>query len=277
MKRNLLVALLLGLSFSVQGALAEWTTSKRITWTSGFSLAPAVAIDSKDAIHVVWMDNTTGSYDIYYRKSEDGGATWSPRQSIVQTSGDSIYPAIAIGSSGALHVVWYDQTYGYPEIYYKKSPDAGMTWNPAKRLTCTTSSWSEDPAIAIDTNDVVHVVWLDESPGNPDVFYRSSSDGGTTWTAARRLTWTSGNTATLSIVSASSETIYAAWGNGPPTEIYSKKSPDGGATWSFVTRLTWTSGSSWEPAMAADSKDTIHLVWRDETPGNPEIYYKHGQ
>jgi hypothetical protein len=46
---------------------ASWTT-KRLTYNSGFSESPAMAIDSIDHIHVVWQDNTPTNYDIYYKK-----------------------------------------------------------------------------------------------------------------------------------------------------------------------------------------------------------------
>jgi hypothetical protein len=51
------------------------------------------------------------------------------------------------------------------------------------------SGW---PAIAADSVNNIHVSWMDDTPGNAEVFYRKSTDGGAAWAAAKRLTWTSG-------------------------------------------------------------------------------------
>jgi len=44
---------------------------------------------------------------------------WTPSQGLPWTTGDSKFPAIAVDSSGNLHVVWWDDTPGNSEIYYK--------------------------------------------------------------------------------------------------------------------------------------------------------------
>jgi len=44
---------------------------KRLTYTSGFSGSPAIAVQSANKLHVVWEDNTTGNFELYYKKSTD--------------------------------------------------------------------------------------------------------------------------------------------------------------------------------------------------------------
>lgn len=68
MKLAIKVIAVLALFLFVQAAQAQWTPVKRITWTSGSSYYPAIAIDSTDIIHVVWQDNTPGNYEVYYLK-----------------------------------------------------------------------------------------------------------------------------------------------------------------------------------------------------------------
>jgi len=274
MKRMMLAMLILGLSFSAQIAQADWTPAKRITWTSNLSIKPAIAIDSYNDIHVVWMD-TPGNYEIYYKKSTDGGGTWTASKRLTWTSGSSSSPAIAIDSINLIHVVWhdYDSKSGNYEIFYKRSADRGATWSTAKTLTWTSASYV--PTLAIDSDNTIHVVWKSEPPGNNEIYYTRSIDGGATWSTTKRLTWTSGNSYAPAIAISSSNTIYVVWYDDTPgnPEIYHKRSTDGGATWSTAKRLTWTSGVSSSPAIVVNSFNVIYVAWDDDTPGNAEIYH----
>jgi hypothetical protein len=65
------------LLFSAVASGDTWTPNKRLTNTTNHSLHPAIAANGSN-IYVVWEDYTPGSYEIYFKKSDDGGATWSP-------------------------------------------------------------------------------------------------------------------------------------------------------------------------------------------------------
>ena len=253
---------------------AAWSAAQRITWTSGGSSLPAIAIDLSDTIHVVWMDDTPVNREIYYSKSTDGGNSWSSSQRITWTPESSHNPAIAADSSGTIHVVWHDYTPGNYEIYYKRSTDGGNSWGPSQRITWT-SGFSYRPAIAVDSTDSLHVVWHNDIYMD-EIYYKRSTDGGTTWSAAKRLTSNSGYSWVPAIAIYSSGNIHIVWQDETPGnyEIYYKRSEDGGTTWSPAQRITWTSGDSRNPAMAIDSGDTIHVAWDDDTPGASEVYYK---
>jgi hypothetical protein len=87
MKRTGLVIASLGLFLFAQAALADWTPAKRLTWSSGNSSDPAIAIDSNNIIHAVWDDDTQyyGYAEIYYRRSTDSGITWSAAKKVTGT------------------------------------------------------------------------------------------------------------------------------------------------------------------------------------------------
>jgi len=94
--------------------------AKRLSWTSGVSFSPVIAVDSSDNLHLVWDDDTPGNFEIYYKKSTDGGATWTANKRLTWTSSYSWNPSVAVDSSGNVHVVWEDDTPGNWEIYYKR-------------------------------------------------------------------------------------------------------------------------------------------------------------
>ena len=264
-----------GMLFLVLLAQGQWSPATRLTYTAGNSWYPAVAVDSSGRIHVAWRDYTPGNSEIYYKKSGDGGTTWSPDKRLSWTPGDSYAPAIVADPGGNLHVVWDDTTPWKRGIYYRKSTNAGATWSANKRLTWTAihSYW---PAIAADSFGQIHLIWQDDSFGNYDLFYRKSTDGGMTFGARRRLTYTSGASQVPDIAVDQSGSIYVVWQDPTPgnAEIFCKKSPDGGNTWGTNRRLSMNAGDSLAPAIVVDSSDQIHVVWQDKTPGNGEIYYR---
>ena len=89
MKRTGLMMVAFGLFLFAQAAQADWTPAKRLTWNSGDSRLPAIAVDSSGNLHVVWQDDTPGNSEIYYKKSTDGGATWTTSQRLTWNSGAS--------------------------------------------------------------------------------------------------------------------------------------------------------------------------------------------
>jgi len=244
---------------------------RRLTYNAGSSRVPQIAVDSSSNIHVVWMDDTSGNNEIYYKKSTNGGTTWSTRR-FTYNPGNSVSPAIVADSNNYIHVVWSDNTTQWPEIYYKKSTDGGVSWT-TKRLTYK-SSISVMPAIAVDSNNYIHVVWCDTSSGDGNIYYKKSVDGGTSWTT-KRLTNNSGSSQSPKIAVDSNNYIHVVWHDYTPGnfEIYYKRSTDGGASWT-TKRLTWNSEPSALPSISIDSMDYIHIVWLDDTPGNGEIFYK---
>ena len=271
-KRAIIILVICGMFLLFQSLEATWFF-KRLTWNTGFSSAPTIALDSNNHIHVVWEDNTPGNYEIFHKKSTNKGVNWTLKR-LTWNSGQSYYPAIAIDTNNHIHIVWFDMTPGNAEIFYKKSTDGGANWSQ-KRLTWN-SSCSECPAIAVDSNNHIHVVWEDWTPGNAEIFYKKSTDGGASW-SHKRLTWNSDHSCAPVIAIDTYDHIHVSWFDMTPgnAEIFYKKSTDGGTTWSHE-RLTWNSGQSGSPAIAVDSNNHIHVAWADYTPGfyNTDIFYK---
>ena len=141
------------------------------------------------------------------------------------------------------------------------------------------------------------MVWYDDTPGNSEIYYMKSTDGGATWTTAQRLTWTSGYSADPAVAADSSGNLHVVWQDDLPgnNEIYYKRvcpNRQGGRNESdnLDIRGTWVISfravgpgrldagqedyldgrESSSPAVAVDSGGAIHVVWSDDTPGNAE-------
>ena len=277
MKKNLSVYLALSVFlFSITAYSQTWGPTKRLTWNSGTSGHKSIAVDNNNTLHLIWTDDTPGNYELFYRKSTDGGATWSASKRITYNSGWSHGPVGVTDSSNHLHVLWRDDSTGVIEIYYKKSTDGGATWSVTKRLTYTSAGIKGVPRMDIDTSNNLHAVWYDSRFGNEEIIYKRSTDGGATWSAQKRMTFTSGWSADNRVIIVPGNDVYILYGDDTPgnEEIFYKKSTDSGVTWSAPKRLTYSSGDSREPQLAFDSSLNLFLIYNDETPGNQEIFYK---
>ena len=71
--------------------------------------------------YVVWADFITGSGDIYFRRSIDGGVSFSDTINLSNDAGRSAEPQIAVSGSN-IYVVWSDQTTttGNADIFFEE-------------------------------------------------------------------------------------------------------------------------------------------------------------
>jgi hypothetical protein len=118
-KRGIIFVLICGVFFLTQNVESAWTF-KRLTWNSGGSWLPDIAVDLNEHIHLVWQDHSPGNWEIFYKKNTDGGTTWSTER-LTWNSGWSRDPTIAVDSNPHIYVVWHDDSPGNYEIFYKKN------------------------------------------------------------------------------------------------------------------------------------------------------------
>ena len=168
MRKSFLYSFLIFSFFSFQLSGQTWSSLKRLTWNSGGSSSPHVAIDSSDRIHMVWMDDTPGNFEIFYKRSTDSGATWSGPKRLTWIPGWSMIGSIATPPGNGIHVVWYEDFQGNIEVFYKRSTDSGANWSGLTRMTWNSGS-SSGPSIAADAVNNIHMVWYDNTPGNNDI------------------------------------------------------------------------------------------------------------
>jgi hypothetical protein len=249
---------------------ATWGSDTRLSNDPHNSYNSSVAA-SGSQVHVVWHDDRDGNAEIYYNRSTDAGITWSGDTRLTNDSHTSQWPSVAVAGA-AVRVVWRDDRDGNLEIYYKRSTDGGATWGSDTRLT-TALLDAGPPSMAVAGNPV-HVVWADPRDGNPEIYYKRSSDGGVTWSSDLRLT-SDTNYSDRPSVAVAGNVVHVVWydtrdGN---LEIYYKRSTDGGASWGGDTRLTNDDSESDFPSVAT-AGNVVHVVWHDTRDGNYEIYYK---
>lgn len=154
-------------------------------------------------------------------------------------------------------------------VYSQWQNDLRLTNDPFSSSLCDNNA----SAIATSSN-ILHVVWYDSRDGNPEIYYKRSTDIGLSWGSDTRLT----NNASQSgrpTIAVNGSIIHIIWhdtrdGNN---EIYYKRSLDAGVSWGSDFRLTNNSAMSLSPSIVSIGQ-LVHIVWFDDRDGNFEIYYK---
>jgi hypothetical protein len=279
--KNFLLCLFFSLCvllFSLTESQAQWQLDVRLivdpntsmtTHNNAWSIASIGSV-----VHVVWYDDRDAhnGFEIYYKRSTDGGLTWGTDTRLTNAVGDSWGPSVAV-SGLVVHVVWTDVRLGggFGTIFYKRSTDAGLTWQADTALTNSRDALF--PSVAV-SGSLVHVVWQDFRDGNWRIYYKRSADGGASWSPDSRLT--NGTVSSLDAsVAVSDSVVHLVWqdlrdGNW---EIYYKRSSDRGENWETDGRLTTHSAVSDQPSIAVSGL-LVYVVWRDDRDGNTEIYAK---
>ena len=267
---------LLLIIFTIAALFAQWESDQRLTINDSVSWASEnnarCIAASGDTVHVVWYDNRDGNWEIYYKRSFDGGISWGPDTRLTNGPADSWCPAITVWNS-QISIVWHDNRDGNYEIYYRHSSDWGTTWGEAIRLiNDAATSWY--PSIAVWSSQI-HVIWQDFRDNNDgEIYYKHSTDGGETWGPDTRLTDAPGASLSPSIT-VSGSNIHVAWvGLDLLTVplIYYKRSTDGGVSWAGDILIGDFFGRN---VSVASSGSNIHVVWAQGASSNDwKVYYR---
>jgi len=120
----------------------NWGTDTRLANVLAYTRGTSVSASGSE-VHIVWEDFQTAGYIpvIYYKRSIDGGISWSADTPLTNEGVDSRNPIVSCSGS-EVHVVWTetDQDYTYWQIYYKNSADGGINWGESTLLTPSTTN-----------------------------------------------------------------------------------------------------------------------------------------
>jgi len=104
---------------------------------------PSLVADAGGRVYAAWYDARNGDWDVFLRRSMDGGQSWGP---VVRLNDDALHdgshqylPRLSVAAGGRLDAVFYDRR-GNKEnrgndVYYTSSTDHGATFTPNVRVT----------------------------------------------------------------------------------------------------------------------------------------------
>lgn len=174
----------------------------------GWSLLGGATVDPAGNPYLAWASysqagGARGPANIYVAKSPDAGKTWNPVRLDVSAAapdcagyecGEAYLGAqiaLASDAGGTLYAVWSSggKSLGPQRIYFASSTNAGDSWLPRVNISSARSGVEHAfPAIVAGSAGDVRVAWMDTRNSSMwNTFYKSSSNGGATWSEETRL------------------------------------------------------------------------------------------
>ncbi len=249
---------------------AKFKKAQNITPIGAAAFSPRIALDSSEALNVVWGDTETGNRRVIFTRSTDLGATFSESRDISQSEGAAFEPEICVDQTDAINVVWEDTAAGNSAIMFARSVDNGLTFSAPLAISDPTRRAIE-AHIAVDRGNGIHVIWTDEVEEDSQIFYARSTDGGQGFSAPVNISNDEGRQARKPYITTFGNTIYIAYHTERTTrkQVFLHRSTDGGASFEDreqVSRADNSRGRAHSVAMAADSTGKLHLAWIDTSP-----------
>jgi len=171
------------------------------------ALAGGATVDIDDNVHVAWAgyrrkDGAKGRVNLYTSSSSDGGNTWTshlmdssgapPECSAYQCERGYLGAQITLASdeAGTLYALWNAGVgdKAAERIYFASSTTAGAIWSPKAPVSRAPFGVEHAfPALVAGEAGDVRIAWMDTRSGLWNTYYRSSSNGGATWSPEIRV------------------------------------------------------------------------------------------
>lgn len=244
---------------------------------------PAVC-NSGSNVYAVWRGD--GQLDIYFNRSTDGGRTWQPQDTRLNTEPVATLPSgspVICCDGQDVYVAWEDERDGEDDVYVNYSHDGGQSWQSSDvRVEAGIAGEKSSQHVQIACEgDSAYVVYKDNRFLNDfsgdEIFFSRSVDGGATWLATDVRLDTDAQGAGDSewpSLCKSGNNLYVAWeeGRNGTTDVYFNVSTDDGVNWlASDVRLDSGVGASTDPKVSCDG-DRVYVTWRDDRDGEPDIY-----
>lgn len=248
---------------------AKFKKPQILTPGGGGGFAPRLALDSNEALNVVYGDTTDNIRRVQFMRSEDLGATFTEPKLLSGSSTGAFEPEITVDPDDAINVAWADEAPGTSVIMFSRSIDGGQTFTEPITVSNGTGEATQ-VHIASDGAGRLHIVYMQQlSEAEIQVFYTRSADHGQTFTEPVNIS--KKNEASVNkpvITTFEDSTVYVAFQNETrrDMQVYLMKSEDAGLTFSDprqVSNANNQCGRAHSAAMVVDSEGLLHIVWID--------------
>ncbi len=125
------------------------------------------------------------------------------------------------------------------------------------------------PAVAIDGQGKVVVVWSENTKDNWDIYRRVYDPAKSEWTEPKRLTTNPGPDADPALATAPDGTVWVAWQSWVDNQADILLMPADGST--APTRVSESAADEWSPALAIDKSGRVHVAFDTYQAGNFDV------
>ena len=125
--------------------------------TADQATCPQLAVSGNN-VYVVWHEaSISGLFDVFFRKSSNGGLSFETIKNLSHNKGDSSFPHIASVTS-RIYIVWDDDTPPDFMPFFTRSRDSGATFGPVKNLAPPPQEEGLNVQLAV-SGHTVYVAW----------------------------------------------------------------------------------------------------------------------
>jgi len=265
----------------------------------GTGSATAIASDPNGTLHVVFAAPAQRSgpgaqpcaacQNVRYRRSTDGGLTWTRAENLSLLDGTNLAPQIGADDLGQIHLLWEYQGSGQPGEaalpIYRRSADGGQRWEAPIPLGVP-DDWLSQVTLGIGRGGQLLALYASATSGT--LFFQSSNDGGQTWSQpglvpeviSSALTPTSGRRFSLAVDGAGRFHLLVV-GVAPITGVTEQQLWHltwDGRNWSLPEPLPVEGTAPRDPRLAVERGNRLHAVWTttevdDEKGAYQTIWY----
>lgn len=251
-----------------------WDTARRLTYDSPIknSIYDIVIATDGDNVYLAWKDYRTGTSEIFFKKSIDGGTTWADDQQLTKDYSPSYCPSLVIDGN-FLYIAYQDGGLK-SDICFLKSDSSGDEWNK-KTYIVETQEASKNPSLTV-SEDNLYLVWQDDRTGAEEIYLKKSNDRGETWGEAQQLSSNSTSCINPKIY-VYDENIIVLWQdmiNGTFWISYTT-SNDNGKTWTERKQLT--KDTDCYSVGICGEEDNIHIIYQEFTGNMADIWHMGNQ
>ena len=233
------------------------------------SAFPQIAV-SGTHVYAVWLERTQENVtNVIFSKSNDNGNTFSKPNVLTHHSGISGLPQISADADN-VYLLWEDNSLGNFDVFFTKSTDTGNTFGALKNISDDKGESGTPRMIIVGKN--IDIAWMDNAPGNYDIMFSKSTDGGSTFSKPLDISKSTSD-AGYPELAVFENNVYVTWTNTMSVNNYDvlfSKSSDGGQTFIDPINISNNAGASGWPQISVAGD--VYVSWVDNTPGNFDIY-----
>jgi hypothetical protein len=179
----------------------------------------ALAMTAGGELVSIWRRNG----ELWTARSVDSGATWSVETQLAGCCRDQ--PAMLRMADDSLWLVYTRNN----DVWYRTSSDDGLTWSSEVQLTAHAAGDS-NPDLAQTADGCIWVVWESGRGSGSNIWYKTTSDSGISWTPDTELPVDPGWNTNPTMAQAPDGTLWLVWFRS--YSLAYSTSTDGGSTWS---------------------------------------------